>query len=69
MLSPEDSLQRLKRRLEDYKKMGIPEIWVIDPQDATYYRDEESQLLRKDSFVHSGHGISFEMDRIKEPLD
>ena len=69
ILSPEDSVQRLKRRLEDYKLMGIPEIWVIDPQDATYYRYEESQLLRRDDFVHMGHGFSFAMDRIKELLD
>jgi Uma2 family endonuclease len=67
VLSPEDTLQRLKRKLEDYRTMGIPEIWVIDPQDATYYRYEESQLLRKDSFVHAG--ISFAMDRIKDLLD
>ncbi len=40
VLSPEDTLQRLKKRLEDYRTMGIPEIWVIDPQDTTYYRYE-----------------------------
>jgi Uma2 family endonuclease len=67
VLSPEDTFQRLKRKLEDYRTMGIPEIWVIDPQDATYYRYEASQLLRKDSFVQAG--ISFDMDRIKDLLD
>ncbi len=46
VLSPEDSLQRLKRKLEDYRTMGIPEIWVIDPQDGDYYRYEERQLVR-----------------------
>jgi Uma2 family endonuclease len=69
VLSPEDSLQRLKRKLQDYKTMGIPEILVIDPQDATYYRYEKSQLLREDSFVHAAHGITFAMDRIRETLD
>ncbi len=69
VLSPEDSLQRLKRKLEDYRTMGIPEIWVIDPKDATYYRYEERQLLRKDSFAHAGRGIFFDMERIKDQLD
>lgn len=69
ILSPEDSLQRLKRRLEDYRAMGIPEIWVIDPQDATTSRYENGQLLRNDSFAHAGHGIHFAMDRIKELVD
>jgi Uma2 family endonuclease len=41
VLSPEDRLQRLKRKLEDYRAMGIPEIWVIDPQDSTFYRYED----------------------------
>jgi Uma2 family endonuclease len=69
VLSPEDSLQRLKRKLEDYRTMGIPEIWVIDPQDGAYYRYEERQLLRNDSFSHAAHGIFFEMNRIKDQLD
>ena len=69
ILSPEDSLQRLKRKLEDYATMGIAEIWVIDPQDATYYRYQERQLLRNDSFSCAPKGIAFPMDRIKECLD
>jgi Uma2 family endonuclease len=69
VLSPEDSWQRVKRKLEDYKSLGIPEIWVIDPQDATYYRYEERQLLRKDSFSLAARGIVFDMDRIKDQLD
>jgi Uma2 family endonuclease len=69
VLSPEDSLQRLKRKLEDYRTMGIPEIWVIDPQDSTYYRYEERQILRSDSFNYVDSGIVFDMNRIKDQLD
>jgi len=69
VLSPEDSLQRVKRKLEDYSTMGIPEVWVIDPQDATYYRYQERQFLRKASFHHAAKGIVFDMNRIKEQLD
>ena len=69
VLSPEDSLQRLKRRLEDYRVMGIAEIWVIDPQDNTYYRYEESDLRLRSTFSHPGQGIVFEMNEIKNLLD
>ncbi len=69
VLSPEDSLQRLKRKLEDYRHMGIPEIWVIDPQDSTFYRYEDLQLLRKDSFSHAEKGIVFDMNQLKDLLD
>jgi Uma2 family endonuclease len=67
VLSPEDTIQRLKRKLEDYRMMGIPEVWVIDPQDGAYYRYEDRQLLRRDSFSYKS--IVFEMDRIKDQLD
>ncbi len=69
VLSPEDSLQRLKRKLEDYRTMGIQEIWIVDPQDGAYYRYEERQLLRKDSFSHAAKGIVFDMNSIKDLLD
>jgi Uma2 family endonuclease len=69
ILSPEDTLQRLKRRLEDYRVMGIAEIRVIDPQDDTFYRYEDGQLLRNDTFSHAGKGIVFEMKQIKDLFD
>jgi Uma2 family endonuclease len=64
VLSPEDTMQRLKRKLEDYRTMGISEVWVIDPQDGAYNRYEDRQLLRRDSFSYAEKGIVFEMDRI-----
>ena len=69
VLSPEDTFQRLKRKLEDYRVMGIEEIRVIDPQDSAFYRYEDGQLLRNDTFSHAGKGIVFEMNRIKDLLD
>jgi Uma2 family endonuclease len=69
VLSPEDSLQRLKRKLEDYKTMGIAEIWVIDPQDSTFYRYKNLQLQRNDSFAHAEKGIVFDMNQLKTLLD
>jgi Uma2 family endonuclease len=69
VLSPEDSLQGLKRKLEDYKAMGIPEIWVIDPQDGTFYRYENLQLVRNESFAHAEKGIVFDMNQLKNLLD
>jgi Uma2 family endonuclease len=69
VLSPEDRFQRMKRKLEDYRAMGIPEIWVIDPQDSTFYRYEDLQLRRKDSFSHAQKAIAFDMNQIKNLLD
>jgi Uma2 family endonuclease len=69
ILSSEDRVQRLLRKLEDYRIMGIPEIWVIDPQDAAYYRYTDRQLMRSDSFSYDAKGIVFPMEQIKHQLD
>jgi Uma2 family endonuclease len=69
VLSPEDTLQRLKLKLEDYRAMGIAEIWVIDPQGSTFYRYEDRQLMRKDFFTLAAKNISFEMDEIRKLVD
>jgi len=69
ILSPEDRLQRLKRKLEDYRAMGIAEIWVIDPQDSSFYRYEDRQLMRNESFSLAEKGIAFDMNELKALLD
>jgi Uma2 family endonuclease len=69
VLSSEDRLQRLKRKLEDHKAMGISEIWVIDPQDSTFYRYEDQQFVRKETFSHAEKGIVFDMNELKNLLD
>jgi Uma2 family endonuclease len=69
VLSPEDRVQCLKRKLEDYRAMGIPEIWVIDPQDSTFYRYEDLQLRRTDAFSHAEKGFAFDMNQLKNLLD
>jgi Uma2 family endonuclease len=69
ILSPEDRVQRLKLKLEDYRVMGIPEIRVIDPQDSTFYRYEDLQLRRTDAFSHAEKGFAFDMNELKNLLD
>jgi Uma2 family endonuclease len=69
VLSPEDTFRRIKRKLEDYRAMGIPQIWVIDPEDGSYSRYEDGQLTRQDIFSEPSHGIAFEMSHIKELFD
>ncbi|MGB8535507.1 MAG: Uma2 family endonuclease [Acidobacteriaceae bacterium] len=69
VLSPEDTFRRLKRKLEDYSAMGIPQIWVIDPEDGSYSRYEDGQLTRRESFSEPSRGIAFDMDKIKELFD
>ena len=69
VLSPEDRVQRLNRKLEDYRKMGVPQIWVIDSAEEAYFRYEARQLIRSHSFALADRGITFEMNSIRELLD
>lgn len=37
ILSPEDRISRYNERLADYRQMGIPNVWVIDPANRVGY--------------------------------
>jgi len=68
VLSPEDRVKRLKHKLEDYATMGIPQIWVIDPEDCSFSRYENKQLVTRDRFDEAERGISFEVGEIAKLL-
>jgi Uma2 family endonuclease len=34
ILSPEDRLPRAARVMEDYARMGVPNLWLLDPRDS-----------------------------------
>ncbi len=37
ILSPEDRVRRYNERLEDYRRMGVRNIWVVDPESRMGY--------------------------------
>lgn len=38
VLSPEDTWKRLKVKVEDYRKFGVQNIWIFDPEEREVYR-------------------------------
>jgi Uma2 family endonuclease len=37
ILSPEDRIQRVTRRLDDFAAMGVAHLWIIDPRERIGY--------------------------------
>jgi Uma2 family endonuclease len=64
VLSPEDTVQKMRRKLDDYAKMGIQQIWVIDPEDGSSLRYFNGELLRAELFEEPARGISFRIEEI-----
>jgi Uma2 family endonuclease len=66
VLSPENSMREMMRKFELYRAMGIPQIWLIDPEDPNqvWRRFTESGLIHGTEFSHPPLGIHFEMQEI-----
>jgi Uma2 family endonuclease len=37
VLSPRDNILRMRHRCEDYLRMGVPAVWIFDPQARVAY--------------------------------
>jgi Uma2 family endonuclease len=44
VLSPEDTVKRLKHKLAQYAAMGISQIWVVDPENGSFERYQNGLL-------------------------
>lgn len=75
ILSPEDRMRRVQKRIDDYLAMGTPVVWVIDPETrrAWVYREgsiEESKdgnlKAGPPDFVLPLHEIFAAMDAMTE---
>jgi len=69
VLSPEDTMTRVMRKLNDYAAMGIPHIWVIDPEDGKSYLYRAGELKLASTFGEPGEQIHFAITEIEKLLD
>jgi Uma2 family endonuclease len=47
VLSPEDRMSRIEVRIQDYLAMGVPCVWVLDPQTKQAYVATPAEGLRE----------------------
>ena len=46
IISPDDRYGRLTHRLEDYRRWGVPHVWMIDPELKRLYEYSDAGLLQ-----------------------
>lgn len=70
VLSPEDTVQELYEKLDDYTGMGIPQIWVLDPKTSSFRRYVDGSLIPSSRLSFQERGIDFDLSAIAAlPLD
>ena len=61
ILSRRDSLIDMQDRVDDYKRMGVVEVWVVDPLGRKAYRASERGFLRPEEDVLRVEGAEIEI--------
>jgi|SRR5579863_275818 Uma2 family endonuclease len=47
VLSPEDRMNRVQQRIADYFEMGVPYVWILDPETKQAYAATPAEGLRE----------------------
>ena len=70
VLSPRDTLTAMRHRIQDYFDMGVPEIWIFDPQtQIAFVCTAGSVTERMEGMLHlEGTGIELSIAEIFKPL-
>ena len=71
ILSPEDRRKRVQERFEDYARMGVENMWLIDPtsRHAWVVSADGSQQRVTDAFAVSGMPIRIDLAEVFAELD
>ncbi len=69
ILSPEDRISRYNDRLNDYRRMGIKNVWVIDPGNRVGYDCSTAAWLPVEQFRVPGTPIGFPLSELWKELD
>ena len=64
ILSPEDRVGRYKERLDDYRKMGVSNLWVIDPMTLEGFDCTSGSWNPTDIFTVPGTEITLPLKQL-----
>ncbi len=73
VLSPEDRFQRVVKRVQDYRSMGVEHIWIIDPQTRECWTIDHASggaiPMFEDAFTIPGTPVRVAIADIFEEID
>jgi Uma2 family endonuclease len=69
VLSPEDRQYRMQRRIEDYRRFGVPHIWIVDPARRTGWDCSDGNWIAKSRFQASGSPAYLDLEELFRDLD
>ncbi len=69
VLSPEDRVSRYQDRLDDYRRMGVRNIWVVDPLHRRGYDCSTGSWIEAMSFAIENSPIVVDLSVIFTELD
>ena len=69
ILSPDDRYTEMERRAQDYRRMGIPNIWLIDPESRTARTCRDNAWIETTRFSVEGSEIYLDVTALFAQLD
>jgi Uma2 family endonuclease len=71
VLSPEDRFSRIERKCEDYLKMGVPEVWIFDPEQrkVTILRHGFMAAASSGTLPVAATGVELNLDELFRAAD
>jgi Uma2 family endonuclease len=69
ILSPEDRISRYSERLDDYRKMGVRNVWVVDPATRKGFDCSAANWIEAAHFAAAGTGVHIDLTAIFAAID
>jgi len=66
---PQDRISRYNERLADYRQMGIPNVWVVDPTNRLGYDCSTAAWLPNEEFRVTGSPIFLRLNDLWSELE
>jgi Uma2 family endonuclease len=65
ILSPEDRMVRMQRKLEDYYAMGCRNVWILDPRGKKAYHYDGSAVVEVQGSLNAGE-VTLPLEKLFE---